>query len=143
MSKAQWWNPPANAGDAGSIPGLGRPPAEENGNPLKYLAWEILWKEEPGELQSMGSQRVGYDLAIEQERDGLCRGSPSIFDSFYFGCQDMSCTGYYNATTFSSFRLYFRKSVQVGEEFRIIANFLILTSKPKIWKSVFVIDLTF
>ena len=25
------------------------------------LAWEIPWKEEPGRLQSMGSQRVGHD----------------------------------------------------------------------------------
>ena len=24
-------------------------------------AWEIPWTEEPGGLQSMGSQRVGYD----------------------------------------------------------------------------------
>ena len=29
-------NPPANAGDAGSIPGLGRSPGEGNGNPLQY-----------------------------------------------------------------------------------------------------------
>ena len=29
-------NPPANAGDVGSIPGLGRSPAERNGNPLQY-----------------------------------------------------------------------------------------------------------
>ena len=32
-------NPPANAGDArdlGSIPGLGKSPGEENGNPLQY-----------------------------------------------------------------------------------------------------------
>ena len=29
-------NPPANAGDVGSIPGSGRTPAEENGNPLQY-----------------------------------------------------------------------------------------------------------
>ena len=28
--------PPANAGDAGSIPGSGRSPREENGNPLRY-----------------------------------------------------------------------------------------------------------
>ena len=27
------------------------------------LAWEILWTEEPGELQFMGLQRVGHDLA--------------------------------------------------------------------------------
>ena len=25
------------------------------------LAWEIPWTEEPGELQSMESQRVGHD----------------------------------------------------------------------------------
>ena len=25
------------------------------------LAWRILWMEEPGGLQSMGSQRVGHD----------------------------------------------------------------------------------
>ena len=29
-------NLPANAGDMGSIPGLGRSPEEENGNPLQY-----------------------------------------------------------------------------------------------------------
>ena len=29
-------NPPANAGDAGSIPGLGGSPEEGNGNPLQY-----------------------------------------------------------------------------------------------------------
>ena len=25
------------------------------------LAWRILWTEEPGSLQSMGSKRVGHD----------------------------------------------------------------------------------
>ena len=34
---------------------------EGNGNPLSTLAWRILWTEEPGGLQSMGSQRVGHD----------------------------------------------------------------------------------
>ena len=29
-------NPPANAGDVGSIPGSGRSPGEGNGNPLQY-----------------------------------------------------------------------------------------------------------
>ena len=29
-------NPPANAGDVGSIPELGRSPGEGNGNPLQY-----------------------------------------------------------------------------------------------------------
>ena len=35
-------NPPANAGDAGSIPGLGRSSGEENGNPLQYSCLENL-----------------------------------------------------------------------------------------------------
>ena len=33
-------NPPANAGDAGSIPGLGRSPGKGNGNPLQYSCLE-------------------------------------------------------------------------------------------------------
>ena len=31
------------------------------------LAWKIPWSEEPGVLQSMGSQRAGRDLVIKQE----------------------------------------------------------------------------
>ena len=31
------------------------------------LAWKIPRTEEPGVLQSMGSQRVGHDLADEQQ----------------------------------------------------------------------------
>ena len=33
-------NPPANAGDLGSIPGLGRSPGVGNGNPLQYSCQE-------------------------------------------------------------------------------------------------------
>ena len=56
-------NPSASAGDVGSIPGLQRPPEEGNGNSLQYLAYETPRTEEPGGLQSMGSQRVGHDRA--------------------------------------------------------------------------------
>ena len=31
------------------------------------LAWEIPWTEEPGGLQSMGSERVGHDRATKQQ----------------------------------------------------------------------------
>ena len=30
---------------------------------LEYSAWRIPWTEEPGELQSIGSQRVRQDLS--------------------------------------------------------------------------------
>ena len=53
-------NLPANAGDAGSIPGSGKSPGEGNDNPLQYSCWDDLIKE-CGGLQSMGSQRVGHD----------------------------------------------------------------------------------
>ena len=32
------------------------------------LAWEIPWTEEPGRLESMGSQRVGHDLVTKQHQ---------------------------------------------------------------------------
>ena len=32
---------------------------------FSVLAWEILWTEEPGRLQSMRLQRVGYNLATD------------------------------------------------------------------------------
>ena len=32
------------------------------------LAWRMPWTEEPGGLQSMGSQRVGLDLATERQQ---------------------------------------------------------------------------
>ena len=52
-----------NAGDLGSIPGLGRSPGEGNGNPThcSILTWRISGTEEAGRLQSMGLQRVRYD----------------------------------------------------------------------------------
>ena len=49
-------NLPFNARDSGSIPGLGRSPGEGNGNPFRILACRAPWTEEPGRLQSIGSQ---------------------------------------------------------------------------------------
>ena len=50
-----------SAGDPGSLTGLGISLGIGNSNPFQYLAWRIPWAEEPGRLQSMGSQRVGHD----------------------------------------------------------------------------------
>ena len=64
-------NPPANAGDArdmGLIPRLGRSPRVRNENPTNVLAWGIPWTEEPGGLQSMGSQRVRHNLVTNQDQ---------------------------------------------------------------------------
>ena len=49
-------NTPANAGDLGSIPGLGRSPGEGNGNSLQHSCLENPMDRGPGGLQSGGSQ---------------------------------------------------------------------------------------
>ena len=49
-----------NAGDPSSIPGL-EDPLEKEMAIHSSVAWKIPWTEEPGTLQSMGSQRVGHD----------------------------------------------------------------------------------
>ena len=36
-------------------------PEKEMATHSSVLAWKIQWTEEPGRLQSMGSQRVGHD----------------------------------------------------------------------------------
>ena len=41
--------------------GLEDPLEKEMATHSSILAWKISWTEEPGELQSMGSQRVGHD----------------------------------------------------------------------------------
>ena len=50
-------NTRANAGDTGSITGVGKSPGEENDNPLHYSFLEIPWAEKPGRLQFMRSQK--------------------------------------------------------------------------------------
>ena len=42
------------------------------------LAWEILWMEEPGGLQSMGSQSVGHDLASKQQGTGQMKRALTV-----------------------------------------------------------------
>ena len=45
------------------VQSLGRedPLEKEMATHSSILAWKIPWTEEPGELQSMGPQRVGHD----------------------------------------------------------------------------------
>ena len=55
-----------SAGDLGSVPGLGRSPQRRAWQPtLVFLPGESLWTEEPGRLQSTGSQRVGHNCVTK------------------------------------------------------------------------------
>ena len=48
-----------DTGDSGVIPVSGRSPGGENGTYSSILAWEALWIEEPGRLQSIGVIKSG------------------------------------------------------------------------------------
>ena len=57
-------NPLANAGDAGdkgSVPGLGRSPGGGMATHSSIFDWRIPWTEKLGGLQSIGSHRAGHD----------------------------------------------------------------------------------
>ena len=55
-----------NAGDQGSYPWLGKNPLKRVWQPVPvFLLGESPWIEEPGRLQSMGSQRVRHDWATK------------------------------------------------------------------------------
>ena len=46
-------------------------------NHSSILAWKVPWTEEPGGLQSMGSQRVGHSLILC--REGKMSATCSLF----------------------------------------------------------------
>ena len=51
------------------------------------LAWEIPWIEEPGGLQSMGSERLRHDLATKHHHH-----HPNVHYSTIYNSQDMEAT---------------------------------------------------
>ena len=54
-------NPPAMQETQVQSLGWEDPPEKEMATRSSILAWRIPWTEEPGGLQSMGSQRMGHD----------------------------------------------------------------------------------
>ena len=65
-------NPPANVGDAGSIPDSGKSPGR-NGNPLQvFLPGKSHGQRSLADYKSMGCQRVEHDLRTKQQM-GMCK----------------------------------------------------------------------
>ena len=58
-------NPPANEGDADSVPGSGRFPEEGNGNPLQYSCLENIMVRGAWQATVHGVSRVRQDLATK------------------------------------------------------------------------------
>ena len=61
-------NPTANTGDV--VQSLGQEDLleKEIATHSNILVWKIPWTQEPGMLQSLGSQRIGHDLATKQQQ---------------------------------------------------------------------------
>jgi len=53
-------NLPANAGDVGSIPGLGRSPGEGNGNPLQHSCLGNPLNREAWQARAHGVKKESY-----------------------------------------------------------------------------------
>ena len=61
-------NLPANAETQVLFLGLEDPLEKEMATQSNILAWEILWTEEPGGLQSVKLQKVRHDLTTKQRQ---------------------------------------------------------------------------
>ena len=68
----KWWRICLQCGR----PGLRRCPGRGHPTPSSILAWRTLWAEEPGGLQSLGSQSIRHDWAPKhaQHRAPVWRG---------------------------------------------------------------------
>ena len=60
-------NPPANAGDTGSIPGWGRSPGEGNGNSLQYSVLGNPIDRGVWRASLQGCKNVGHNLVAKQQ----------------------------------------------------------------------------
>ena len=61
-------NSPANAGDPGSIPGLGRSPKGGNGNPLQYSCLESLMDKGAWRATVHRITKSQMELSMRQEQ---------------------------------------------------------------------------
>ena len=72
------------AGNKGSVPGLGRCPGQGNGNPRQYSCLRNLRNGGASRATVHGSQRVGHDLATKQQYSYTCFPLGSIVTSYLF-----------------------------------------------------------
>ena len=74
-------NLPANAGDLGLIPGSGRSPGEENGNPLQYSGLENPMDRSLVGYRPGGHKRVRHNLVTKKHQyaKNSCKKKNSSF----------------------------------------------------------------
>ena len=97
---------PANAGNPGLIPGLGRSPGEQNGNLLQYSCLENptnrgAWRA----VQSMGSQRVRHNW---------------VTDAFTFTYPSAFWVNVKSFKEFKKYLKYFKSDINIFSSLQII-----------------------
>ena len=78
-----------NVGDLGLIPGLGRSPGEGNGNPFQYSCLENSMDRQAWQATVFSLQRVGHDLATQQQQQSTWR----LSFSYTRGCPELDISG--------------------------------------------------
>ena len=113
-----------NAGDSSSIPRSGRFPGEGRGYPTQYSCLENSWSEEPGGLQSMGSQSRTLTEQLTFSLSNLLPFSPSP-PSFPFP-----------SLLFSSFVLHITNDECEEAEHRVLAQRKFISNQASVFTSV-------
>ena len=84
------------------------------------LDWEIPWTEEPGGLQSTGSDRIGHDQATKQQQTNM------FIHWDYLGEQPMLC----------SLSLIYKSASSFGD---IISEMVLLRTQMKTEQIIFIV----
>ena len=91
-------NPPANAGDPSSIPGLGRSPGEGNGNSLQYSCLENSIDRGAWQATTSGLSISGASLVVQ-----MVKNPPAMWETWVqpLGWEDPPGGGHGNPLQYS------------------------------------------
>ena len=89
-------DPPANAGEVGSIPGLGRAPGERSSNPLQYSCLENstdrgAWQAGVHEVGKSWTRLSNWTAATEERGLATPSGRNIPTDQFILNCLTLDC----------------------------------------------------
>ena len=112
-----------NVGDPGLTPGSGRSLEKEMATHSSTLAWKIPRTEEPGGLQSMGSQRVRHDWAT----------SLSFFSSYIVGRLSSEPPGNINQIKTLLDKQGFKKCTSHPLFFKTKEGYMVLQNEKEYW----------
>ena len=124
------------------VPTLSRKDPMEKGMTTysSILAWRIPWKEEPGGLQSMGSQRVGHDWVTNNNNNTLTLFCVTLYISKILNHQTSSILTYWNENNLSYLKemsIHSKNSIFIKKiSHSLISKFTKISSWIKVVKHI-------